>query len=439
MLLKLKNLKINGKIYLNYNPNAVIEPVYENKHRYWRIVADTLLCGLSNWRVFLLDLYENQFSRAVLNSSVTVFTSPSANTLFLSQIAAGSFVTTTKWVSYSIEASNRWIGFDFGAGNEVEINQVLFWETSSVPITISNGSPLETGRIEYSDDGNNWITYYNIGPFTTADWHDRDKHLPLRCLNSARPYETFPLSSLKLYSDNRLIYLVDLNNDNVYSDLGITLAVDGDRIQQINQFGSYSATSFIQTILSNRPIFKTNGHKSLNYMVLSGEQYFEGVPFFQAFGVANITDWGFFIVYDNLDFAGTARAVWGSDVAGAGGGKAAGYFKTTPTSSIHIGKTGFRLSANIVSGISVVGAKIKNVGEAFAMIGVSSFTSIFNTSNFGFSAITSATPFFGQSTTPANKVESFRGDVYSLAILNSGLFVEFFRVQNWLYGKYVNV
>jgi hypothetical protein len=123
-------------------------------HRYWRLYLEA---GLTNYGT----IREVAFRSAVQGPTRIGAGTPSADTVFSGTYTADKAIdgnTTTYWCSTNT-AFPHWWKYDFGAGNDVDIIEVLCtWETGY--------KPTGTLYLQYSDDDTNWYDRWTIPLWT---------------------------------------------------------------------------------------------------------------------------------------------------------------------------------------------------------------------------------------------------------------------------------
>jgi len=114
-------------------------------HRYWRFTA--IQTSASFLEISELRLFEDEVD---VTSGATISASHAVAGGSLANLVDGNLSTRAYWSEATVEGGGFWIRFDFGAGNDKDINGV------------KQGGFDTTGRhmidftLESSDDGSTW-------------------------------------------------------------------------------------------------------------------------------------------------------------------------------------------------------------------------------------------------------------------------------------------
>jgi hypothetical protein len=153
-------------------PEAPADP---DAHRYWRVYNTvTKPQGWSGGSIAELELYNS-----IGGTNVTGLGTPIAGSAYPGEPASAAFdgnKTGAGWSGVQDSAAiykTSWLGYDFGAGNEVN---VMEYEISVRPDFPDSG-PYDW-RFEYSDDGTTWVS--------TADYSTRAE--PWTDVNASRKF-----------------------------------------------------------------------------------------------------------------------------------------------------------------------------------------------------------------------------------------------------------
>lgn len=134
-------------------------------HRYWRLRILTI-AGATSYAC----VNEFQMRETVSGSDVTGSGTAIASSELGGNVAANAFdnnnttyweSTSTAWVS---DYREFWIGYDFGSGNDKNIEEIVVRSTA-----FATEAPSQ-GVLEYSDDGSTWYGKHRIkfGDFTAT-------------------------------------------------------------------------------------------------------------------------------------------------------------------------------------------------------------------------------------------------------------------------------
>lgn len=138
--------------------------------RYWRVIVTDVQSGFAGVEDFTI-VSELEFRATVGGADQTGSGTPIARSQPLSdrraEKAFDGLTTTEWWGSDSVQDQGRnWIGYDFGAGNDVQVLQIAI--SSGDTQTKANQAPVEFA-IQCSDDSTTWITAWGVVT-TPSDW-----------------------------------------------------------------------------------------------------------------------------------------------------------------------------------------------------------------------------------------------------------------------------
>lgn len=128
-------------------------------HRYWRLYVIETADQATYTSVAELEFYATRESTTDLTGSGTAIASSFLDAARAPAKAFANDLGTSYWAS-SDGTKPQWIGYDFGAGNDVEVNALKMWPRSD---NLDAGGRQQTPKtfwVQYSDDGVAWENWW---------------------------------------------------------------------------------------------------------------------------------------------------------------------------------------------------------------------------------------------------------------------------------------
>lgn len=146
---------------------AAAAAVGPGAHRYWRLKITATQGGISTTSCGELELRTSQGGSDVTGSGTAI-----ASTVYGGGLEADKAFDNnqaTCWVCGFGAGMPQYIGYDFGAGNDVQIMEVGYKRRDD---SFGISESMSTGTVDYSDDGSSWTTAWSIpaqAPFASGE------------------------------------------------------------------------------------------------------------------------------------------------------------------------------------------------------------------------------------------------------------------------------
>ncbi|HUH24758.1 MAG TPA: hypothetical protein VLZ51_11910, partial [Brevundimonas sp.] len=316
-----------------------------------------------------------------------------------------------------------WVQIDFGAGVTVAIEKVLMWRSPQ--------APLETGVVEWSDDGLAWFVEWSL-LLRTEDYATAP--------NSIAPATSTSPKSLGVSNNAPLLprfgqvqYALDAGKE-VYSDDGVTPIQDGEGVYLARNQSDYSGTGggpadFVQASAALRPIWRSGGIRGRPFFDLDGTRYFQDIPFVQPSGFFALRAVILAAAVEGVDRTpGTFRSFLG----GTASNKAEIYCRPgNPDAEYRAGQNGLQAGNYAPSTLAMALMPLSTTEAAFITDDFSEYRVTTGT-NPPTAAVATAQVFRSSRLTDSGIM---KGRVYEMAIVESASHVDLQITSAWIAGR----
>ncbi len=258
-------------------------PVPTGAHRYWRILFDGVT-GSNRVNLAEIEFLDKRFYRRM--DGVFTASGSTSGAVAPSYACDRTYTRSTSsewWASNQGSSGDIWFKIDAGLGFEFICEGVTFAKGGL-------GNTFTGFSVQWSDDDSTWTTEWyedNLTEFysltaTAGGYSNTDR--PVSWTNPNVPTFT-PEPGF----DQTGVLLWLKSWDGVFTDEFTTPAVNNDAVQTITNHAGGSF-EFRQTVLANKPIYRTGGEAGLPYIEFESDKahYLEDIALAMASGLSTL-------------------------------------------------------------------------------------------------------------------------------------------------------